>query len=731
MPTIHGSIHDDLIDGTIETDEIFGYGGRDQIRGHVGDDVLHGQEGDDILQGGDGVDTLNGGDGNDDLYGYDVREERPDYLNGGAGDDLLITHGFDHLNGGDGIDRVQIGVPWQFTSETAPALHFDLTSFWTDPQNALLQFGGTMTSVESAYFGGGFANDTGIGWDYSDFLRGDQGDDLLEGRGGDDTLWGEIGNDVLMGGAGNDYIDGGWGADIMHGGDGDDEIHDDDKGSSGEAYGGAGNDRISLGAERYAQVAKDILIVIDGGEGNDILGAGSGEISRVTSRVTAGAGDDQVSLGCGYDAEADLGDGNDLLRLGRGESDIATRVTLGAGQDTIMGLNGRADGQTEIRILDFATGQNGDIVDYSLYSPLQLIGWNYENPFSTGYLQLVQRGDDAVLQIRLDPQDDAWSDVLTFVGRSSASFTATNFRGWDPSGRGAQSIDWTGSDASEIYHGMLGDDRLDGSGGHDELWGSLGDDLLIGGDGNDVLFGGGGDDILVGGAGADIFQGHDLYTPNSGGLDLVDYGASDAGVRAGLNGGYGIGGHAEGDIFNGEIDGFLGSAFNDALTGSAFGSVLEGRDGNDVLQGFDADDRLIGGDGNDVLMGGRGVDFLDGGRGVDSATMTGNWSDYRFFSLDGGIYLKSATHAAHLHDIEFIVFNDRTIETGLIIDAFDPGSKSDPSGPLILPQSDSVEPRASALADEGSVMPDLMTYASTARLAVGHVVTSSDWFVLL
>ncbi|WP_135468734.1 carbohydrate-binding domain-containing protein [Crenalkalicoccus roseus] len=82
------------------------------------------------------------------------------------------------------------------------------------------------TVIENAE--GGDGNDTIIGNDAGNRLRGWRGDDLIEGHGGDDTLHGGAGNDTLRGGTGNDVLIGGPGADlfVFALGDGQDWIED-------------------------------------------------------------------------------------------------------------------------------------------------------------------------------------------------------------------------------------------------------------------------------------------------------------------------------------------------------------------------------------------------------------------------------------------------------------------------------------------------------------------------
>ena len=100
-------------------------------------------------------------------------------LNGGAGDDVLISGGGDDtLNGGDGRD-------------------------------VLVADGGDDT------VNGGAGNDALSGGGGKDTLNGDSGSDALSGGSGDDTLNGDDGRDLLDGGRGADLLNGGAGNDVI------------------------------------------------------------------------------------------------------------------------------------------------------------------------------------------------------------------------------------------------------------------------------------------------------------------------------------------------------------------------------------------------------------------------------------------------------------------------------------------------------------------------------------
>ena len=129
-----GKAADNHLTGTVGPDQINGYAGHDHLSGRVGGDILSGGAGKDHLRGGEGYDNLQGDAGNDALlggYGNDRLEggagsnslfggpgediligqetqATADFLNDGAGNDILQSGGADSLHGGSGQDLFQI-----------------------------------------------------------------------------------------------------------------------------------------------------------------------------------------------------------------------------------------------------------------------------------------------------------------------------------------------------------------------------------------------------------------------------------------------------------------------------------------------------------------------------------------------------------------------------------------------------------------------------------------------
>lgn len=153
----------------------------------------------------------------------------------------------------------------------------------------------------------GFAlgtNDTIIGNNYRDVIKGAGGDDLLIGKGQSDRLFGEAGRDVLKGGSDVDVLYGGSASDTLRGGSGSDKL-----------YGGGANDKL------FGEKGNDILV---GGAGDDILTGGFG---RDIFQFARGSGSDRIK---------DFQNGIDHIRVGAGASRFKDLEITKSGDDTLV-----------------------------------------------------------------------------------------------------------------------------------------------------------------------------------------------------------------------------------------------------------------------------------------------------------------------------------------------------------------------------------------------------------
>lgn len=139
----------------------------------------------------------------------------------------------------------------------------------------------------------------------ADTLRGGDGADTIYGSGGGDTLYGGEGNDVLYAGDGNangggageagttNFLYGEGGNDTLYGDDGKDTL---DGGAGDDTLNGSFGDTLlgGAGADRLITLGNRTQMVLDGGDGDDIIGAATGMGDG--NRATGGAGADQFSL---------------------------------------------------------------------------------------------------------------------------------------------------------------------------------------------------------------------------------------------------------------------------------------------------------------------------------------------------------------------------------------------------------------------------------------------------
>ena len=161
-------------------------------------------------------------------------------------------------------------------------------------------------------------------------------------------------------------------------------------------------------------------------------------------------------------------------------------------------------------------------------------------------------------------------------------------------GRGSAGNDVATVDATGMYYGLGGDDRVTGDGR---------DNVLSGGAGRDVILGLGGSDTISGGAGNDYVSG------GGTGHNLLSGDAGDDAIRAGSGGDRLFGGSGIDRLFGG-----IGADTVFAGTGNDF--VAAGQ-GNDVIVAVAGQNRLHGNIGDDMLLAGTGQDLMWGEAGVD------------------------------------------------------------------------------------------------------------------
>jgi parallel beta-helix repeat protein len=162
------------------------------------------------------------------------------------------------------------------------------------------------------------------------------------------------------------------------------------------------------------------------------------------------------------------------------------------------------------------------------------------------------------------------------------------------------------------FHGLDGDDQVEGNGAVNWFHGGGGADSLKGEGGNDYLNGGDGADTLSGGTGDDTYIVNSLD-------DKVSEKPGEGYDRVFSTISYELKKDVEFLRLKGEgaMNG-KGNEGDNILVGNDAVNELSGKEGNDRIYGHGGEDVIKGGDGNDRIDGGAGADQMSGGLGNDS-----------------------------------------------------------------------------------------------------------------
>lgn len=394
----YGDDGNDIIDGGAGNDSLFGGNGNDTLIGGAGADTIQGEAGDDVidLTASDfAADIAFGGDGNDLIISRTDLDGGSDSLYGGSGRDTLVGGAGDLIDGGstgDDVDTLDLSsapvtATTTFTfSGTGAGIISNSGQTGTFTEIEVIRATEGADSINATADSGGMVIDAGAG---NDSIFGGSGSDSFAGGLGNDSMLGGAGNDILDGGAGDDRLFGGDGADVLIGGAGADSLsggNDADTifGAAGDTVsggeGGVDSDKLVLnwadvGSIAYAGGGEAGTVTftaasgggtltfseietigytgaIEGGAGNDLIGAGFGDAEGdqidggdgLNDTVLAGAGNDTVMAGAGNDLVFG-GTGNDALFGGDGADtldggDGDDTLTGGAGNDTLTGGDG-------------------------------------------------------------------------------------------------------------------------------------------------------------------------------------------------------------------------------------------------------------------------------------------------------------------------------------------------------------------------------------------------------
>lgn len=366
---------------------------------------------------------------------------------------------------------------------------------------------------------------------------------VLQGGLSNDTLTGSQADDEIRGDLGNDRIEG--------------------LGGSDQLFGGPGNDFISARQSGGSFVAQ---VTVDGSDGDDSIYVGSssqsgGGVQRAT--VTAGAGDDEINIfGDHASGIFDGGEGSDRFNVMSSVDDILLRLGPGGADVVRYEVSSVVSPRSVLTIEGFQGGDNGDVLDIAFGV---LIDWDQSNPFAGGYLRLLSRGADTIVQIDEDGGGDNFHDLIRVVGATVTDFNQFNLAGYARDGSPTAGKGFSGPTSATspvTIFGTTGSDVIVAQAPvTHHLIGGAGNDLITGHSGNDNIHADYGDDTVDGGAG------NDLITDRYGSNRLRGQDGADT-ITGGL-----------------QFDHIRGDAGDDQLSGDLGGDVLVGGTGRDVLTG--------------------------------------------------------------------------------------------------------------------------------------------------
>lgn len=281
--------------------------------------VQHGNQYDNVLEGGNESDAL---------YGY----AGTDTLNGNGGNDILgpgsYHQQFDYVNGGAGFDVVSYLDGASVTVDLADV------SFGGDGSAGNMY--DVLTSIEGV-FGSNVGKDTISGSDGYNELFGFGGDDLIEGRGGADRLDGGAGVDTASYASSTGGVVANLGTGLAAGADAQGDRLFGFENLVGSSYGDS-----LLGSAAANR--------LEGGNGADYLKAEGG-----ADKLFGGAGADTLVGGMGKD-ELTGGTQADLF----GYFSTAESSPVFAGWDIIQDFNHSQGDQISLATIDAKTGKDGN-----------------------------------------------------------------------------------------------------------------------------------------------------------------------------------------------------------------------------------------------------------------------------------------------------------------------------------------------------------------------------------
>jgi len=249
---------------------------------------------------------------------------------------------------------------------------------------------------------------------------------------------------------------------------------------------------------------------------------------RVYNVINAGDGDDELSIGSGFDYGVQFNGegGNDTLR---GNSASMTQIHYASGGD---GDDFFADWMTGVTAT-LSGGTGWDTLGISSVNALSVENLTLESIEELSLGRSIEATPEFLMQFtEINSHDDGSGDALRITLTTGGTFT------WK-SAWSSVNGDLNGSDEADIINisqtkkrweisAGEGDDIIIGGKSGDFLFGDFGNDTLLGGDGTDEINGSYGNDTINGGKGRDDLSGMDgldtfVFTAHSGKDTLYNF----------------------------------------------------------------------------------------------------------------------------------------------------------------------------------------------------------------
>jgi len=583
--------------------------GFDYADAGVGDYNVIGTSAADIIYLGAGNKTVAGAGGDDTILVRDNETSDFVFIDGGAGDDIIVGGRGDETYRVDSAGDLVIVHLIEGHHAVEATVDYRLVDNVQD-----------LSLVGAARRGSGNAADNFIqGNESANELSGMEGADTLVGGGGDDTLTGGAGNDSLVGGGGTD-------AAVYSGLSTDYTVQNQPDGTRTvtDLRAGSPDGADTLSGVEVLQFSDSFVEPPTGGTpGDDVFQGGEGADTYAgfagRDTIRGGGGDDQ--LFGGQDADnLDGGAGNDTVLGGAGDDFLHG----GAGDDLINGEAGAFD------VATYADATSGVAVSLAVSGP-QTVGGGAGVDNLAGVESLI---------------GSSFADTLT--GDANANIL-TGLAGDDVlnGGGGVDSVDYySATGGVTVNLSLTGPQNVGGGQGADTL---LNVENILSSFFADTLTGSAGDNYFNTRGGGDRVAGGDGY-------DIVDFRDLTGGVNANLATGTAT--SVNGADTLSSIESLQGTNFADTLTGDSASNYIAGGAGGDQLNG---------GDGADGLAGQAGDDSLSGGLGNDTANFSGARADYQVQLMAGGVAVVTDLRAGSpdgsdtLGGVEVLQFSDQLV----------------------------------------------------------------------